>query len=579
MSICPRTVESSPTPNPSDVSIINEIESTIISNTLSKDGIKLSSLIAFIDQCGGRSCFESLTTTDVNNLYIRPKTNHLKSSYCAYLKTQDSYRECVGEAQVFISHAWKDKFLDVVDTLEYHFIDNPDIILWFDSFSCNLHDNYSDRDWVWWNNAFKANIESFKYTVLVIPQWNQPLPLTRAWCLYEIYCTAVSNCKFEIAMFPQERDCFLQTVHSGVVNRAIQSIDIWNSDSSNNIENTKILNAIKSTVGSIDINNIVRDFLTEWTVTTVQSVMKDIDDKLESAMGHKSLGILYMIQRRYESAELMLREALVTYEDKLGKKHEDTLLVRYNMALLMYKMERYDVALQLYEECLSDITESLGRKDVNTMNAMSDLSSLYHKLEKYDEAISLYTECLMLREEVLGEKHFDTLATMNSLADSYHKSQRHQEALALDSYHKSQRHEEALALYQRCLSIREGLLGPNHYQTLQSLENIASVYVNLGRYDEASELHEKCSAIREEEFGREKHMNNFITMDNVAILDKKIGDNNATIFAEDRPHSVTSSNQLQMINFMIPNEHIQSKIKSFLTSPKHQPINNKVQGK
>ena len=123
------------------------------------------------------------------------------------------------------------------------------------------------------------------------------------------------------------------------------------------------------------------------------------------------------------------------------------------------------------------------------------------------------------------------------------------------------------------------MLGPNHYQTLQSLENIASVYVNLGRYDEASELHEKCSAIREEEFGREKHMNNFITMDNVAILDKKIGDNNATIFAEDRPHSVTSSNQLQMINFMIPNEHIQSKIKSFLTSPKHQPINNKVQGK
>jgi len=81
-----------------------------------KEGIKLSSLDFFIAECGGRSELEGLTTTDVNNMYQKPLTIHMKSSYCDFLKTQNS--NSVGEAKVFISHAWKYKFLEVLDALQ-----------------------------------------------------------------------------------------------------------------------------------------------------------------------------------------------------------------------------------------------------------------------------------------------------------------------------------------------------------------------------------------------------------------------------------------------------------------------------
>jgi len=81
-------------------------------------GIKLSSVDSLINECGGRSVLEGLTSTDVNNMYQKPQTIHKKSSYCDYLKTRDP--NSVG-AQVFISHAWKYKFLEVVD-IHYNII-------------------------------------------------------------------------------------------------------------------------------------------------------------------------------------------------------------------------------------------------------------------------------------------------------------------------------------------------------------------------------------------------------------------------------------------------------------------------
>ena len=76
---------------------------------------------------------EGLTTTEVVRMFIKPLVTHKKSSYCEYLKTIDSHS--VGVAQVYISYAWRYKFLDVVDTLQYHFINNQDIFIWIDIFS------------------------------------------------------------------------------------------------------------------------------------------------------------------------------------------------------------------------------------------------------------------------------------------------------------------------------------------------------------------------------------------------------------------------------------------------------------
>ena len=91
----------------------------------------------FIIACGGRTVLEGLTTAEVCDSHVKPATSSARSSYCELLTAQH-YRSCrgsaVGIATVFVSHAWKCLFLDVVDALDFHFRNEPDIIVWFDLF-------------------------------------------------------------------------------------------------------------------------------------------------------------------------------------------------------------------------------------------------------------------------------------------------------------------------------------------------------------------------------------------------------------------------------------------------------------
>ena len=129
-----------------------------------KDGIPLSYIITNIVNLFGRHNLEGLTTSTVNENFIKPETNSTKLSYCEYLK----FNNCsvVDTAQVFISHAWNNLFLDVIDALSNHFHYSPDIIIWFDLFSNNQH-KAIDLDFNWWCNTFKSAIETFGHTVMV----------------------------------------------------------------------------------------------------------------------------------------------------------------------------------------------------------------------------------------------------------------------------------------------------------------------------------------------------------------------------------------------------------------------------
>jgi len=144
-----------------------------------KLGVKLyQGIHDFYDRCGSKEDLEGLTTTQVCDLFIKPQTESYQSSYCKMLESQ--HHPAIGIATVFISHAWKYRFLDVICALEYHFRDQPDIIIWFDLFSNNQH-NTNEFDFDWWCNTFKSAIQQFGHTVMVLAPWSDPIPLTRGW--------------------------------------------------------------------------------------------------------------------------------------------------------------------------------------------------------------------------------------------------------------------------------------------------------------------------------------------------------------------------------------------------------------
>ena len=116
-------------------------------------GISLSAIEEFVAENGGEEKLKGMTTTDVCMDIVLPATSSGKTSYCELLLGRASGgHPGVGEATVFISHAWKYEFVSVVNALRSHFRDRPNRhFLWFDVMTNNQHlSPQRPFDWCKW---------------------------------------------------------------------------------------------------------------------------------------------------------------------------------------------------------------------------------------------------------------------------------------------------------------------------------------------------------------------------------------------------------------------------------------------
>ena len=97
----------------------------------------------------------------------------------------------IAPATVFVSHAWRYHFVDVYNTLEEHAKQSEapeDVYFWFD-LVCNNQHKAPNLPQLWWKTTFTSAIKMIGRTCLLLAPWSDPIPLTRAWCLFEIFCT------------------------------------------------------------------------------------------------------------------------------------------------------------------------------------------------------------------------------------------------------------------------------------------------------------------------------------------------------------------------------------------------------
>jgi hypothetical protein len=78
-------------------------------------------------------------------------------------------------------------------------LDQP-VDVWLD-LVCNNQQKAPNYEFEWWCGTFKNAIASIGKTVMVFDSWNDPIPLTRGWCIWELYCTIdKALCEFDVAM-------------------------------------------------------------------------------------------------------------------------------------------------------------------------------------------------------------------------------------------------------------------------------------------------------------------------------------------------------------------------------------------
>ncbi len=132
----------------------------------------------------------------------------------------------------------------------------------------------------------------------------------------------------------------------------------------------------------------------------------------------------------------------------------------------------------------------------------------HYALAAYAEARPLFERALAIREKVLGAEHPDTAESLDNLAVLLQA----QGDLA-----------GARPLHERALAIREKVLGAEHPDTATSLNNLAYLLYDQGDLPGARPLYERALAISENVLGAE-HPDTATSLDNLASLLHAQGD-------------------------------------------------------
>jgi serine/threonine protein kinase len=146
-----------------------------------------------------------------------------------------------------------------------------------------------------------------------------------------------------------------------------------------------------------------------------------------------------------------------------------------------------------------------------------------------------------LRQEALGPDHPDTLTSMNNLALAYLHAGR------LD---------KAVPLFEQVLAKQKEKLGPEHPATLLTMNNLAGAYKDAGRLDQAVPLHQQALEGRRSTLGPD-HPDTLQSMNNLAGAYQDAGrlDKAVPLFEQvlakskekpgpDHPHTLITMNNL-----------------------------------
>jgi len=478
------------------------------------DGAPFPFLREFIDANGGDAAFQGLTTDDVKDRFIVPKTQATQLSLCAQMKQEGDAR--IQPATWFVSHAWRYKFLDLVKALEAFFADKGVVIIWLDLFSTSQHSTFSKPP-EWWQQTFVTAIGQMGQMVMVMTPWDNPICLTRAWCLIELYACRSSGSRFGVAFPPAERARFLQqiTKRPAAFYDMLGKVNTANSECSRDSDRERIFAAVRGLDGGFSaLDRGVLSTMTEWlerqleeeVAGAVAAGQADVECRMLNA-----LAVLFKSKGEYDRALPLFEKCLAKRKRVLGEDHPSTLISLNNLAALFESKGKYDRALPLYGECLAKRKRVLGEDHPHTLTSLNNLAALFESKGIYDGALPLLEECLAKRKRVLGEDHPDTLTSLNNLAGLFKNKGKY---------------DRALPLYEECLAKRKRVLGEDHPDTLTSLNNLAGLFkskVPKGKYDRALPLYEECLAKRKRVLG-EDHPDTLTSLNNLAALFESKGE-------------------------------------------------------
>lgn len=523
------------------------------------EGVSLACLREFCTE--HRAVLLGLSTTEVCNGVVKPLTQSSGLSLAVSLRNaclkDENGRPFIGKATVFVSHAWSYDFFSLVSALEDFGSQQPDpeqVYFWIDLMVLPQHQRTGPglRPSLWWKKTYVEAVGAIGLMCLVLSPWDNPIPLGRLWCLWEMVCSLQGSAKLVVQLMESETAAFNAALLEDYerVEGTMARIDIATAEANekflpDGLSTTyrdAILKAIGEIMGVQPANKVLGGFMRRWLLQRGRELLERLPmmNRGTSTLIH-SLAISLRAVGNLPLAESLGAFALKARRQQLGSHHPDTLASMTNLALVLKAQGKHDEAepvsleaLKIYKalngnvsnlakllqsqgkvveaepllrEALDAKREVLGSANPVTFAAMEALAGLLHETGRLEEAEMLYREAVEGRRDSLGARHPETLTASHALV------------LVM---HQGGKSEEAERWSRAVLNVRVEELGNRHPDTLASIASHGGLLREQGKLSEAEPLLRAALSLRRELLGP-NHVDTLASVNNLAVALQELG--------------------------------------------------------
>lgn len=201
------------------------------------------------------------------------------------------------------------KFDDVLNCLEEHDRAYPDTYFWFDLVTNNQH-KATSLPFEWWCTTFKESIRSIGSVLLIMTPWDNPIPLSRAWCLFEMYSTIEVNAQMNVGIPASQKPNFERAIINSYdsITDVMVALDAEKASASNPHDREQIFSVVRTQVpgGFATLNCTVKERLREWYLKACMKLA--IEEESENLLYH--LGVTLNKFGHHDDAILVLSKCL-----------------------------------------------------------------------------------------------------------------------------------------------------------------------------------------------------------------------------------------------------------------------------
>lgn len=401
-------------------------------------------------------------------------------------------------------------------------------------------------------------MRSIGHTLLIL-RWEDPVPLRRAWCVFEMGISVQVGAAIDVIMPPSDVSAFRGALidRFGELVGKTCVVDVESAGAREPADLANIQRMIRDACGGyLLVNKIVIGAMRDWMAREGTAALASLSDAGASARRNSplilNLGQLHMQQGNDAKAEPLYREGLAHRRIHAGPMHPETLGALYNLSIVCARLGRLDDAEAFSRESLEGRRAVLGPTHEDTLESLVNHALLLQRRGKALPALAILREALAAQVATLpgGADSSQALSSAINIGSVLLEVGNCEEARRVS--------EEALAGFERtragstpgALAARNNLsnalmrlgrlgeaeaparaalegyrrtMGDDHPNTLYAITNLGTLFDQQGRLPDAAELFAEALARRLAKLGT-SHPETCMSFANLARVRHRIGD-------------------------------------------------------